>query len=63
MLAPGVTVVGIQSVEIIGDRLVLRMMLSDGNIGCTWWSITDDLPRFLTPAIEATPRAIGVSLQ
>jgi hypothetical protein len=64
MLAPGVTVTGILSVAIRSDRLILHALCSDGTTAVTWWSISEDLPRFTHVfSIDATPREDGVALQ
>lgn len=63
MLEPGVRIVGIQAVEIVGDMLALRLVLDDGGTAATWWPL-DEMPRFLTRiGVDTSPRPTGAPLQ
>ena len=61
MLAPGVHIVGVASLLLDEDRLILRVLCSDGSIAATWWPL-EDLNRFVYIVEEAT-RPIGAVLQ
>jgi hypothetical protein len=64
MLTPGVRVIAVASAEIVGDALILLCLCDDGTLARTWWSVTDDLPRFMSAvAVIPTPRPAGVPLQ
>jgi hypothetical protein len=64
MLMPGVRVIAVADAEIVGDALILTCLCDDGTIARTWWSVSTDLPRFLTTVgVIPTPRPESAALQ